>query len=210
MRAGGDRRARAVSVQAARSAAANRLRLARAGRIDQEGRQDPREPRQFHRGARRRIRPVERARPRTGPSSGSARSSAGSAIGRAPRPDRTASAPRISTGACGTAASRWLASLSVAARAAEISIRGARAPRARTPVSTGSSTGTTVDRQRPAVAQRVDRLRRAARGRRRPALRARTPSPAAHDRDGCVPVARVFDARGAPTACFARSGEAHM
>ena len=50
------------------------------------------------------------------------------------------SPPAISTGACGTAAARWLASFSVAARAAEISMRGAEAPCAMA-VSTGSRTG---------------------------------------------------------------------
>ena len=62
---------------------------------------------------------------RNGPFIGAARSSAGSAIGRA-EASSSGSAARISTGACGSAASRWFASLSVAARAAEISARRAR------------------------------------------------------------------------------------
>ena len=66
-------------------------------------------------------------------------SSAGSANGRASA-NGSGSAARISTGLCPSAASRWLANFSVAARAAEISICGARAP-GTAAVSTGSRVG---------------------------------------------------------------------
>jgi hypothetical protein len=59
-------------------------------------------------------------RARNGPRSGRSRSSEGSASSRA-LSWVNGSAPWISTGASGTAASRWLASFSVAARAADIS-----------------------------------------------------------------------------------------
>jgi hypothetical protein len=106
-----------------------------------ESGQDPGNPRQFQRGAGGFL-PVQRHRLERAFQAGCQdrapdRQSAGH------RAKVKSSPPAISTGACGTAASRWLASFSVAARAAEISIRGALAPWAMA-VSTGS-------RSRPAA-----------------------------------------------------------
>ena len=76
-----------------------------------------------------------------------------------------------STGASGTAASIWLARRSVAARPAEISTSAVpagsnSASRSGSAVSTGQQRHA-VDRDRPAMAQRIDPLRRGARHGRR-------------------------------------------
>ena len=129
----------------------------------------------------------------------------GARSGKVERLRRRGSAPARA----GTAASRWLASLSVAARAAEISMRPRAWRRAPKPVSAGSRVERPVERDRPAVAQRVDRQRdaRAGHGRRRSQIELRDQRDMVRT---AAPSARVSSTTRWPRDCAASSGEAHM